>query len=243
VKIIYEPKGAALEYARLALNPYRGCQHRCIYCYNNGRFGKKGDFFKSAKPRMGIIGDIVKDLVEIKNKYREHECPEIQLTFLGDAYQPAESALGLTRSIIRQIIGFRIPFTILTKSPTVGHDFDLLLPYKKFRLGMSFTSIDQRLVGLWEPGTGYVEDRIQSFKIFKREGGKTWISLEPVMSVAATIAAINELHSWTDMFWIGALNHIDPPEPIDLVEAHREIMAALEFHHCKYRFKRSFTQV
>ena len=44
LSIIYEPKGAAREYAELALNPYRGCTHRCIYCYNNGRFGKKGDF-------------------------------------------------------------------------------------------------------------------------------------------------------------------------------------------------------
>jgi len=52
--IIYEPKGAAREYAELALNVYRGCVHRCIYCYNNDRFGKKCDFFKGAKPKAAL---------------------------------------------------------------------------------------------------------------------------------------------------------------------------------------------
>jgi len=40
-----------------------------------------------------------------------------------------------------------------------------------------------------------------------------------------------------------ALNHMDPPEPIDLVEAHRAIMEILEFRHCNYEFKKSFTDL
>ena len=59
LSVIYQPTGAAREYADLALNIYRGCTHGCIYCYNNGRFGEKGDFFKSAKPRQGIVKKVV----------------------------------------------------------------------------------------------------------------------------------------------------------------------------------------
>ena len=239
MKIIYEPKGAAREYAALALNPYRGCTHRCIYCYNNGRFGKKGAFFESAKPRMGILSDIVSDLAELKER---PDCPEIQLTFLGDAYQPAERSLGLTRSIVRRITAANLPFTILTKSNLVERDFDLLSANHNFRLGISFTTVDPQEAREWEPGTGYPLDRIGTLRKAKSLGMKTWASLEPVMRVESTIQVIKQINTYVDHFWIGALNHMDPPEPINLAEAQYEIMKALEFSHCKYSFKSSFTE-
>ena len=242
LSIIYEPKGAAREYAELALNLYRGCLHRCIYCYNNGRFGKKGDFFKSAKPRLGIVQKVVGDCRILKDKYGDN-CPEIHLTFLGDAYQPAESTLGLTGMIIRQLIGFNLPFTILTKSSTIKRDIDLLTNYRKFSLGMSFTSVDQREVNDWESGTGYIQDRIEVLRRFKSHGIKTWVSLEPVMSVRSTIKVINMIHPNVDLFKAGALNHMEPPESINRVEAHRAIMEVLEFRHCNYEFKKSFTDL
>lgn len=239
MKIIYEPKGPALEYARLALNPYRGCTHRCVYCYNDGRFGVKGEFFKSPKPRMGILTNVVKDLAELKDKYQD-DCPEIQLTFLGDAYQPAEANLGLTRSIVGRIIDFNLPFTILTKSNLVRRDFDLLTHCQNFRLGMSFTTVKTAEAALWEPGTSYPLDRVNALRDFKAAGGKTWVSLEPVMRVESTLEVIKSVYPFTDHFWIGALNHMDPPEPIDLIAAQKQIMEALEFHHKKYKFKSSF---
>lgn len=241
MKIIYEPKGAAREYAALALNPYLGCTHACVYCYNNGRFGKKGDFFKSAKPRMGILSDIVSDLSELRETYGD-KCPEIQLTFLGDAYQPAEQTLGLTRSIVRRITAVNLPFTILTKSSLIQRDFDFLSENHNFRLGMSFTTIDGHEARQWEPGTAYPLDRIITLRKAKSLGMKTWVSLEPVMRVESTIQVIKQINTYVDHFWIGALNHMDPPEPINLAEAQYEITKALEFSHCKYSFKSSFTE-
>ena len=184
--IIYKPTGAAREYADLALNIYRGCTHGCIYCYNNGRFGKKGDFFKGAKPRHGIVQKVVADCRILKEQYGDN-CPEIHLTFLGDAYQPSENTLGFTRLILRNLIEFNLPFTILTKSSLINRDIELLAPYPKFRLGLSFTSVDQTEVKEWEPGTGYIQDRITTLRKFKNRGVKTWVSLEPVMSVKSTI--------------------------------------------------------
>ena len=243
MKVVYEPTGAALEYAKLALNPYKGCVHRCVYCYNNGRFGKKGAFFEGPKPRTGIAADVQKDLVEIKNKYHGHDCPEIQISFLGDAYQPAEISLGLTKLLARKIMSFDIPFTILTKSNLILRDLDFLAGYPKFRLGMSFTTVDPNEAIAWEPGTGYIEDRIKALKLFKAAGCKTWVSLEPVMRVESTLKTIKLIHPFVDFFHVGALNHIEPPKPIYLPEAYRDIMVALEFHHCQYKFKKSFTDM
>ena len=89
----------------------------------NGRFGKKGDFFKGAKPRNAITGRIISDCRYLKDKYGD-DCPEILSTFLGDAYQPAESTLGLTRMAIRTRIGFNLPFTIFTKSALINRDLE-----------------------------------------------------------------------------------------------------------------------
>ena len=71
-------------------------------------------------------------------------CPEIHLTFLGDAYQSAERSLGLTGSIIRQIISFDPPFTILTKPASIERDIDLPAPYRKFWAGFAFAPVDQK---------------------------------------------------------------------------------------------------
>jgi hypothetical protein len=73
LKIIYEPKGPAREYAALALNLYNGCTHGCIYCYNNGRYTKPGEFFKASKPRQISQGDLSRDCAILRDKYGHAE--------------------------------------------------------------------------------------------------------------------------------------------------------------------------
>jgi DNA repair photolyase len=238
MKIIYKPTGPALEYAKLALNIYKGCTHSCVYCYNNGRYSRKGEFFKSARPRKEFMSGLICDCAELQ---ATGNCPEIQLTFLGDAYQPMEKYLGFTRAAIQVIMKAELPFTILTKSALIDRDFLLFKSYPKFRAGFSFTTVDQFEAKEWEPGCGYVWDRVSVLQKFKAHGIKTWVSLEPVMSVDSTIRVIQELNKWVDFFWVGALQHMQPPTPINLIEAHRQIMEVLEYYHSNYRFKHSFT--
>lgn len=240
MKVIYEPTGPAREYAELALNIYKGCTHSCIYCYNNGRHSKKGEFFKSARPRKNLMSGLISDCAELQAK---GDCPEIQLTFLGDAYQPMEKYLGFTRMAIQSLMLSELPFTVLTKSALIDRDFLFFKSYPKFRAGFSFTTIDPIEAREWEPGCGYVRDRAAVLQKFKSHGIKTWVSLEPVMSVESTIRVIRELNNFVDFFWVGALQHMQPPTPINLIEAHRQIMEVLDFHHCKYRFKKSFTDI
>jgi DNA repair photolyase len=129
LEVINEPKGAARECAALALNLYNGCTHRCIYCYNNGRYSKNGEYFKSSRPRLGISVQIANDAWFLFEVYGD-ACPEALISFIGDAYQPAEKSLGHARLAIRILIDHKIPFTILTKSYLVKRDFDLLAPYR-----------------------------------------------------------------------------------------------------------------
>jgi len=239
MKIVYEPRGAAREYAALALNIYKGCTHGCVYCYNDGRRSRKGYFFEDARPKKGVLENLESDCKFLVKKCGTN-CAEILLTFLGDAYQPAEAALQLTRQVISILIKHNLRFTILTKSALIVRDLDLLAPYNGFRAGFSFTTIDPIRAAAWEPRAGAIGARIGALMTFYRIEVPTWVSLEPVMDVGLTIEAIKKLHSFVDFFYVGALNHILPPKPIDLADARRKIESVLQKYHCYFKFKSSF---
>lgn len=238
LKVIYRPRGPAREYAELALNPYKGCTHCCVYCYNAKRFQAPGEFFRSAQPRDNIIENVRRDCRILSDEYGDN-CPEIHLTFLGDCYQPAELDLEITREIIVILIDHNLPFTILTKSPHILRDVDLLGPYKRFRVGFSFTTIDQAEANQWEPGCKSIVDRISALRQFARFDKLIWISLEPVMRIESTINVIQELKALPEFYWIGALNHFPPPEPINKFHARERIGAVLKNLNCTYKFKNS----
>ena len=237
MRVVYKPTGAAAEYARLALNPYKGCVHRCVYCYNNRRF-RRGVFFESADPRLDVLDKLPRDLEDLVAQYSDVGRPEIQLTFLGDAYQPAEAELKLTRRIIKLFIEFNQPFTILTKSPLIQRDFDLLSSCKLFRLGMSFTTMDPIMARRWEPGTYNPRDRLDVLKKFHAAGGKTWISLEPIMYLNSTIECVEKLKNTVDHIWIGALRHFET-QAYDIMAGKEKLRRSLEDGSADYSFKKS----
>lgn len=240
LKAIYRPRGPAREYAELALNPYKGCTHACVYCYNAKRYGANGAFFRSAQPRDNIIEAVERDCQYLATALGDR-CPEIHMTFLGDCYQPAELDLCLTRQIIILFIKYNLPFTILTKSPLILRDVDLLGPYKKFRAGFSFTTVNPDEARAWEPGLLDVGQRIHTLQQFAGFGKPVWVSLEPVMRIESTLGVIEELKTIPDFYWIGALNHHKPPEPINKLTATNRIGAALTQFGCKFQFKNSLT--
>jgi DNA repair photolyase len=168
LKIIYEPKGPAREYAALALNLYNGCTHGCIYCYNNGRYTKPGKFFKASRPRKFDMKDLASDCRILLDVYGE-AVPEVLISFIGDAYQRSESHLGRTRLAIRILINSGIPFTILTKSNTIRRDFDILTEHRsKFRLGMTILTTFEDEVQSWEPEAPSIRSRIDTLAAAKR---------------------------------------------------------------------------
>ena len=239
MQYIYEPKGAAREYAELALNLYNGCTHGCIYCYNNGRYSKPGEFFKSSKPRKISQVKLAKDARALTDKYGD-QVPEILISFIGDPYQPAESALGLTRLTIRTLMNAGVPFTILTKSYRSVRDFDILTEYRsKFRFGMSIITPFEDEAMKWEPKASSISNRLDAIRMAKQRGLFTWVSLEPVMRVGSAVKLIKQYHQWVDEWRIGKLNHMQPPDPIDWLEARDRIQEALELKRCTYEFKNS----
>jgi len=207
VKIIYRPKGPAAEYAELALNYYRGCTHGCLYCYGPGasRTGKE-KYHAGANPKENIMLRLVSDCHALS---KLPDCPEILLSFLGDPYQIDEMRTGLTRTIIKTLIDFDLPFTILTKGGTrIQRDFDILEGYDRFRFGTSLSWFcDTHQAREWEPKAARVEDRINAIHQAHTLGIPTWISMEPIINPNHAYELIKRIHPWVDHWKIGKLNH------------------------------------
>ena len=130
--IVYEPKGAAYEYAQLALNHYKGCTHGCQYCFAPAamRCGDRGKYYGEANPKKDVVARVRKDCRKLQT-----DCPEILLSFIGDPYQHAEVELGLTRQVLEVLmsIPYRLPF-----SPKAAPEpFGISIYWKNIRMGGS----------------------------------------------------------------------------------------------------------
>jgi DNA repair photolyase len=184
--------------------------------------------------------DLARDCRFLRDQYGE-AIPEVLISFIGDAYQRSENHLGKTRLAIKILTAAQIPFTILTKSNAIQRDFDILGDYRdKFRLGMTIITPFEDEAQAWEPGAPSISSRIDTLAEAKRIGIRTWVSLEPVMKLMSAVKLVKQFHHLVDFWAVGKLNHMEPPKPIDWVEAMREILAALESVGANYKFKRSF---
>ena len=208
MKILYKPSGAALEYAELGLNlvgRQGGCLHGCIYCYcpQAMRMNRKL-WFSQVVIRNNLLALLEQDCRQLDPA----TCPTIQLSFIGDPYQPNADVLQTTRQVIQLLIKYNLPFTILTKGGTRAfHDFDLLQGYSRCSLGTSLVWIDSVQQHQYEPGAASVRDRAEMIHQAKKAGIRTWMSLEPVIDPHQALQLIEYLYPDVDHWKIGRINH------------------------------------
>lgn len=207
--IIYIPKGSAREYAALGLNIYKGCTHRCRYCYcAHNRYTDKEAYFSSPQPKNSILSRVHADCEKLLKTQPPESIPEILMSFQGDCYQPAEMSLHLTREVIKILITHHLSFTILTKGGTcVLRDFDLLAGYPNFRLGMSLSLLSPVWVKMYEPEAPPPEDRMDALRRAKDAGIPTWVSLEPVIDPLQAMQIIHLCKEFVDHWKIGKIQH------------------------------------
>lgn len=207
---IYEPKGRALEYAPLACNLYRGCAHRCAYCYapNILRYDRES-FHASVCPRPNILAELRRDAAKLRNDPRR-----VLLCFTSDPYQPADDEHRLARSAIEILHEHGLSVEILSKGgKRATRDFDLLGP--EDRVAATLTCVSADMSREWEPGAASPRERIEYLKEAKERGLVTWASLEPVLDPAIAIEIVRRTHGFVDKFKVGTLNHHPLAKTID----------------------------
>ncbi len=172
-----------------SINPYRGCEHGCIYCFARPSHAWLGyspglDFETKilAKPEAATL--LRRELA------RKSYTPEpIALGTNTDPYQPVERRLKITRSILEVLQETRHPFTIVTKSNLVMRDLDILAPMAReglVRVMVSLTTLDRKLSRVMEPRAPAPERRLEAIRTLNAAGVPTGVLTAPV------IPAIND---------------------------------------------------
>ncbi len=235
-QIIYAPSGQAGEYAKLATNPYRGCGHRCTYCYVPGVLRMKRPLFDAAAvPRPDFLKKLTKDA----KKYQAAGITEqVLLSFTTDPYCPDDVDHQFTRETIKILQAHGLAVMTLTKGGSRAlRDIDLFRPDID-AFASTLTSLDDEISLKWEGGAALPQDRIDTLRTFHKKGIFTWVSLEPVYDTEATKAIIRATHEFVDLYKVGRINYHKLTKATDWQRFTNEVVALLDEVDADYYIKK-----
>lgn len=202
--LIYAPAGQAGEYAPLACNPYRGCGHKCAYCYVPQVLKMpRPEFDAGAEPRPNFLTNLKKDA---KKYFLNGSREQVMLSFTTDPYHPGDNTL--TRDVLGVLIDNGLAFCTLTKGGSRAlRDIDMFRP-KRDAFASTLTSLDDAFSLKWERGAQLPADRIATLKRFHDAGIFTWVSLEPTLDTESSLAIIERTHEFVDLYKVGRANYL-----------------------------------
>ena len=168
----------------LSVNPYRGCEHGCSYC-----FARPSHAYLGLSPGLDFETKIfaktnAPELLRRELARPGHEVSPIALGINTDAYQPVERKLQLTRRIIEVLAETRHPFSLITKNALVTRDLDLLAPLARenlVRVHFSVTSLDNRLSAALEPRASAPHSRLRAIRALREAGVPVGVMVAPVI--------------------------------------------------------------
>lgn len=167
-----------------SINPYRGCEHGCVYCFARPTHAYQGlsaglDF----ETRLFAKPDAPELLAKELSK-PGYEPRTIALGINTDAYQPIEREWRLTRRILEVLSDFGHPVGIVTKSALVLRDLDILAPMAErglAKVALSVTSLDPKLARIMEPRAATPPRRLDTIRRLSEAGVPTAVLVAPVI--------------------------------------------------------------
>lgn len=167
-----------------SLNPYRGCEHGCIYCYARPTHEYLG--FSSGidfETKIMVKRDAPALLVEQFNK--KSWTPNVVLMSGNtDCYQPIERTLQITRKCLEVFLKFRNPVSIITKNSLIQRDVDILKELASLDLVIaiiSITTLNQELVRKMEPRTAAPQRRLEAIETLAKAGVPVGVNAAPII--------------------------------------------------------------
>ncbi len=190
-----------------SLNCYTGCVHACVYCY--ARYMQR--FHPHPEPWGRFVDVKVNAPEALKKQLRRAPPGEVFMSSACDGWQPLEREWRLTRRCCELLIerGFKI--NVLTKSALVLSDIDIFAG-RSARIGVTITTLDERLRALWEPGASSVEERLGVIQAAQRARLETAVMFGPLLPYLSdgeeSVAALFEQAARLDIdhIWVDALN-------------------------------------
>ena len=167
-----------------SINPYRGCEHGCIYCY-----ARPTHSYLNLSPGLDFETKLVAKRNAAELLLKELAAPGYApaLIMVGvntDAYQPVERELKITRGVLEVLAATRHPFGLVTKSSLVERDLDLVAAMARLDLAsvsISITSLDPTLARILEPRAASPQRRLRTVRTLAAAGVPVSVNLAPVI--------------------------------------------------------------
>ncbi len=256
-RAIYQPAGAALEYAPLALNLYDRCAHGCRYCYVPRCLHTTAEqFHQPARLRPGILEALERDCQrlqqanltapELAEQVGERHHKRVLLCFTSDPYQPGDN--DATRRALEILARYGVPATVLTKGGMrAARDFGLMAEMGCW-FGTTLITLDERKRQEWEPRAASVYSRLQAIDeaLYHFSRGDlrqlyTWLSIEPIIWPQDAIEVVEYVSSrgLVSEVRLGKLNHHPAAAEVDWREWAPRLLKACRDSGRSYLIKES----
>ena len=192
--VVTENKSPDIPHA-LSANPYRGCEHGCVYC-----FARPTHSYLGLSPGLDFETQIFakRDAPRRLREYlrrRGHAPRPLALGIITDAYQPAEKKLKITRAMLEVLAEARHPVSLITKSALIERDLDIITDMAKDNLvetAVSITSLDADLTRKLEPRAANPARRLRVIRALAEAGAPVSVLMAPIIP-AATDGEIESL--------------------------------------------------
>ena len=157
-----------------SLNPYRGCQHACAYCY-------VPNVLRIERKSWGSFVDVKTNIPNILSKELRTKKPgAVGISTVTDPYQPIEKKYKLTRYCLEQLLRYDFPVCIQTKSDLVTRDIDLISKFSDAEVMFSIATLNDSERKPLEPYASSIQNRLHAMREFKDAGIETKVFFGPV---------------------------------------------------------------
>ncbi len=167
-----------------SINPYRGCEHGCIYCYARPNHAYVGlspglDF----ETRLFVKANAA-ELLEQEFSRPRYRPRTIMMGGVTDIYQPIERGYGVTRAILQVMERWRHPVSMITKSQLILRDLDIIAPLAErglAKVAISVTTLDRKLARVMEPRAATPHRRIEVIRTLAGAGVPVTVMTAPLI--------------------------------------------------------------
>ena len=219
---------------RFSMNPYRGCEHGCAYCYARPTHETLGmnaglDFESKILVKHDAVNLLRKEL-----NARRWRCEPIMISGVTDCYQPAERRFRLTRGLLEVLLEARQPACMITKNSLVVRDLDLLAAMAERRLvsmALSITTLDAELARTLEPRTATPAAKLRAIRELSAAGVPVRVMIAPIIpgltdaEAPAILSAAKEAGATGAGYVMLRLPFAVAPIFVDWLRTHRPLAA------------------
>ncbi|HET7274815.1 MAG TPA: PA0069 family radical SAM protein [Longimicrobiaceae bacterium] len=167
-----------------SINPYRGCEHGCIYCYARPNHEYLGFSAGLDFETRILVKEAAPELLRKELSKKSWRPAPIGISGVTDAYQPVERRLELTRRCLEVLAEFRNPAVVITKNHLVTRDVDLLASLAAVNAAtvyVSITTLDPALQRVMEPRTSVPQRRLDAISTLAEAGVPVGVNVAPVI--------------------------------------------------------------